>query len=258
MNKKLIKKLNDKKYRIETGLFLVEGEKNIDELLASDFIVEEIYGTEGFLIRMDERIAKYQMDTKGSHCEIIVTSENDLAKIGTLKTNNTGLAIVKQKTQGIHIETLLHEAKNNIVLALDTVRDPGNLGTILRIADWYGLAHIVASLSTTDFYNPKTIAAGMGSFARTNVSYMQLGEFLAEASRMNIPIIGAYLDGINTHTTSLPPQGILLMGSESHGVAQEFDQYVSERVTIPKFGEAESLNVSVATGILLDGMRRGK
>ncbi len=246
MTPKSIKKLADKKYRIETGLFLVEGEKSIQELLSSDFVVESIYGTKDFIAALK---------AEDSSVVATVVSEDALVKMGTLQTNNAGIAAVRQK-EAVGQSAILTEAKNNFILALSEVRDPGNLGTIIRIADWFGVKHVVASEGTTDFYNPKTIGASMGSFARVSVSYIALPAFLKDAQDVGIPIMGAVLDGKSVHEGELPKNGVLLMGSESHGIDSELLQYISHKVTIPKFGSAESLNVSIATGILLDALRR--
>lgn len=227
---------------METGLFLVEGEKSIRELLGSDFIVDKVYGTKEFIGSLKTDVAT------------TVLSGDALIKMGTLQSNNAGIAVVRQK-EAVSQNEILATAKNNFVLALADVRDPGNLGTIIRIADWFGVKHIVASESTTDFYNPKTIGASMGSFTRVGVSHCALPLFLKEAKDAGLPIMGAVLDGKDIHKGELPKNGVLLMGSESHGIDPELIALVSEKLTIPKFGSAESLNVSVATGVLLDALR---
>ena len=254
MSPKLVKKLADKKYRSETGLFIVEGEKSIKELLASDLVVEEIHGTNMFLDLLGADIRSYEK-IHGNSISLTGMHEEDLVKIGTLQTNNAGIAVVRQKLPP-ELEVSLSETKKNFVLALSDVRDPGNFGTIIRIADWFGIEHIVASETTTDFYNPKTVAASMGSFTRVHVTYSSLPPFLSSAKKAGSPIIGAALEGKNIHEGGLPKNGVLLMGSESHGIDPELSPFISLKVTIPKFGNAESLNVSVATGILLDALRR--
>lgn len=253
MSPKLIKKLADKKYRIETGLFIVEGEKSIKELLGSDLVVEEIHGTNMFLDLLGEDIRAYEKK-HGQSISLNGIHEEDLVKIGTLQTNNAGIAVVRQK-ESVDIKELEEAFRSDFVLALSDVRDPGNFGTIIRIADWFGVLHIVASENTTDFYNPKTIAASMGSFTRVSVVYSPLDSFLKDARKAGVPIMGADLDGTSIHDGGLPKNGILLMGSESHGIDTELLPLISQKVTIPKFGDAESLNVSVATGIILDALR---
>ncbi len=254
MSSKKIKKLADKKFRTESGLFLVEGAKNIQELLASDFVIEEILATPAFLGSIMQAIALYdeRMDTR---VEVREVRRSDLEEMGTLKTNETGIAVVMQK-ESANIETFISHAENNFVLMLDDVRDPGNLGTIIRIADWFGVTHCIASPTTTDFYSPKTISATMGSFTRISVIYTELEPVLKDAQEKSIPVIATTMDGEDVHTANLPRHGILLMGSESHGVGTKTLKYATNQVTIPRFGKAESLNVGVATGILLDTLRK--
>ncbi len=254
MTPKTVKKLNDKKHRIETGLFIVEGEKNIKELLLSDFEIEGILGTTQFINSIITLVNEYdeRMHTRIELKEIKV---DELPRVGTFVTNTTGIAVVKQKSP-VNIENVIEKAKSDIVLILDDIRDPGNLGTIIRLADWYGVSHIIASPTTTDFYNPKTIAGSMGSFARIIVTYTPLKDILTKAGQLHIPVISADMNGEDIHTAKLPKTGFLLMGSESHGVSDESLKLSSHQVTIPCFGKAESLNVAVATGILLDTLRR--
>ncbi|MCR4285706.1 MAG: RNA methyltransferase [Candidatus Kaiserbacteria bacterium] len=251
---KNVKRLAEKKYRNEHGLFMVEGEKNIKELLNSDFIIEGIFVTTPFLDSVIDLINAYD-ERMGTHIELKEVREVDLVRGGTFVTNTTGIAVVRQKEEPA-LDTVIEEARENIVLMLDDVRDPGNLGTIIRIADWYGVAHIVASSTTTDFYNPKVISATMGSFTRINVLYSPLEDIFMKARELNIPVIATTMDGASTHESKLPQSGFLLMGSESHGVNTEILTHATHQVTIPRFGKAESLNVSVATGILLDTIRR--
>jgi TrmH family RNA methyltransferase len=256
MSPKLIKKLADKKYRIETGLFIVEGEKSIKELLGSDLIVEEIHGTNMFLDLLGEDTRTYEKRS-GQSIALTGMHEEDLVKIGTLQTNNAGIAVVRQKKEE-PIEKFVTEAKTNFVLALSDVRDPGNFGTIIRIADWFGVTHIVASETTTDFYNPKTVAASMGSFTRVSVAYLQLADFLNTIRKSDTSILAADMRGKNIHDGGLPTNGVLIMGSESHGIENSLVPFVTEKITIPRYGGAESLNVSVATGVILDALRRSQ
>lgn len=256
MSPKLVKKLADKKYRTETGLFLVEGEKSIHELLSSNYVVETIFGTDTFLHGLDFLLKSYEKRTGFQPVEIIPTKEEELVKMGTLVSNNAGIAVAVQKPPA-DMDTIERTTKTGFLLALNDVRDPGNLGTIIRTADWFGVTHIVASPTTTDVYNPKTISATMGSFTRVIVSYHELGPLFAHMKELGIPVVGATLQGSNVHFGHLPDHGILLMGSESHGISSELSAHVTQVVTIPKYGEAESLNVSVATGILLDALKRG-
>jgi RNA methyltransferase, TrmH family len=252
---KNIKRLAEKKYRNELGLFMVEGEKNIQELLSSDFEIVGIAGATYFLDSIIDLVNAYD-ERCHTRIELKEVKQDDLERAGTFVTNTTGIAVVRQKAE-LPLDTVITEAQKNIVLMLDDVRDPGNLGTIIRIADWYGVTRIVVSPTTTDFYNPKVIAATMGSFTRTSVLYSPLEKILEKTQTLNIPVTATTMEGKSTHGSILPQTGFLLMGSESHGVHGDLLPYTTEQVTIPRFGKAESLNVSVATGILLDSIRRG-
>ena len=137
--------------------------------------------------------------------------------------------------------------------SIKVVGDPGNLGTIIRVADWYGIKHIVCSPDCADFYNPKVIAATMGSFARVQVSHCDLSEYL---SKQTAPVYGAFLNGENIHQSALSETGFIVMGSESHGISTPVAQFITNKLTIPSFGQAESLNVAMATGIILDNFKR--
>lgn len=256
MSPKQIKKLTEKKYRTETGLFLVEGEKNIAELLNSDLKIEAILGTKPFLQLYDQRIKAYIQRTNCPAFDINEIKESELEQNGSLISNNAGIAVVVQKKEE-DADVIIAQEQKNIVLVLDDIRDPGNMGTIIRTADWYGVTHIVASPTTVDLYNPKVISATMGSFARISVSYIELDDLLSKAQELLIPVIIGDLAGKSTHEGGLPKTGLLLMGSESHGVNPNSLQFATHQVMIPRFGNAESLNVSVATGILLDTLRRG-
>ena len=238
---KLIKSLQDKKNRVELGLFLVEGEKSVVEVLNSNFEIDFVLTTTEFFDKYGEKIRE-----KAKAYEIV--NQFDLEKVGTFETNDSALAIVKQN---INTEPKIN--KNEIALALDEIKDPGNLGTIIRIADWYGIKNIVASKETVDFYNPKVITATKGSFTRVNIFYTNLNDFL---SKTESPILGAFLNGKNIHKTKFPTGGILLMGNESNGISKEIEKFVTKKITIPAFGIAESLNVAIATAVILDNWKR--
>jgi TrmH family RNA methyltransferase len=244
MNKntvKFIKSLHLKKYRREEGLFLVEGEKSIIELLSSDFQIKNIFITR-------EVFEKYRNDFNKFDSIVEIVTTEDLTKAGTLEFNDTGIAVVLQK------ENNQIEIQNDIIIALDDVRDPGNLGTIIRTADWYGVKKVVVSETTAEFYNPKVIAASMGSFTRVQIFYTNLKEYLNK--NKNVPILGTLLNGEDAHNFSYPESGILLMGSESNGIHEELIPLITSKITIPRYGMAESLNVSMATGIVLDNWKR--
>ena len=238
---KLIKSLREKKNRIETGLFIVEGEKSVSELLNSDFEIDFILTTTEFFDKTGDKIRE-----KSKSYEIV--NQFELEKVGTFTTNDSALAVVKQK-----VNKPFDIKKGEIVLALDEIKDPGNLGTIVRIADWYGIKNIVASKETVDFYNPKVITATKGSFARLNMFYTDLNNFL---STQKLPILGAFLDGENIHKIKFPTGGIIVMGNESNGVSKGVEKLITKKITIPAYGKAESLNVAIATAIILDNWKR--
>jgi RNA methyltransferase, TrmH family len=252
---KNIRKLADRKYRDETGLFLVEGKKSISELLESDFEVESIFVTQDASIDMRGAIETYCIRAKKSQPEVVIVSEEKLSTIGTFQSNNAGVAVVRRRTS-TPPSNILKRAQTEFVLVLDDVRDPGNLGTIVRIADWFGVTHIVTSETTTDFYNPKTVSASMGSFTRVHVTPLSLPEFLQEAKRANILSYGTFLDGKSIYEYKKVDRGLLIMGSESHGISEELEALIHERITIPRYGKAESLNVGIATAIILSALRQ--
>lgn len=257
MNTKSIKKLQEKKYRTESGLFIVEGEKSVLELLSSEFVIRELYVTADFAKKHAKAITAGTFERRGTAA--ITVDKTELASFGTLQSNNAALAVAVQKKESKDAKALLSALGNTeSVLALDGVNDPGNLGTIIRIADWFGISTVVASRGSVDFYNPKTVAASMGSFAHIRFSELELPDFLSHASKSGIPVIGAALKGKNLHEVKLPARAIIVMGSESHGISRESEKFLTEKVTIPRYGKAESLNVAAATAIILDALKHAR
>lgn len=250
MSLKLVKKLGLKKYREETGLFVVEGKKSILELIQSPLTIETLYVTESVYGEIEEACIQF-----GKNPEIVMTTEEKLCEAGTFESNATGIAIVHQK--GVPTkEQVLGHAEHHFVLVLDDIRDPGNLGTIIRTADWFGISTIIASPTTVDIYNPKVVSSSMGSLTRIDVLYTDLPSILEEATVRHIHSYGAFLDG--TPTTMLTPNttGLIIVGSESHGISESVATHIKTKITIPKYGHAESLNVGVATGIILSTLVR--
>lgn len=244
---KYIQSLHQKKYRQQYEAFLVEGAKSVQEVLQSDFQIEVLLITEVFY-KENTRL----IDSQPKPVEIVSVAE--LERIGTLESNNAALAVVKTKEN----RPLLAEP-GEIALILDDIRDPGNLGTILRIADWYGVKKIICSETTADVYNPKVISASKGSFTRVNWWYGNIVQFLERQSELpgSSPVVyGAFLEGVNVHKLSFQQSGYLVMGNESNGIRPEVERYITQRVTIPAYGGAESLNVGIATAVLLDNWRR--
>ncbi len=233
---KFIKSLKIKKYRQQESCFLVEGRKNVEELLRSTFEIEMVLVTEQFLNNHPQMLAEIPAS------KVILSKQKDLEEAGTFQTNQECLAVVKMQKH--NISSLDYSDK---IVVLDGVGDPGNLGTIIRTLDWFGFRQIVCSLDSTEFYNPKTINSTMGSFARMKVYYTDLLPLLSNAT---IPVIGAVLEGKNPEDLKFPNPMFLVMGSESHGISAEVMSLLTEKVTIPRYGAAESLNVGIATGIL--------
>ena len=240
---KYIQSLHQKKYRQHHGAFLVEGAKSVQEVLQSNFQTELVVATEAFY---KENV--HLTDRQRTAVEIV--SEAELTRAGTLESNNAALAVVRTK----ETRPLLAQP-DEIALVLDDIRDPGNLGTILRIADWYGVRKILCSETTADVYNPKVISASKGSFTRVNWWYGNVVQILSQLAG-TLPVYGAFLDGADVHTLPFKKSGYLVMGNESNGIGPNLAQYITQPVTIPRYGEAESLNVGIATAVLLDNIRR--
>lgn len=232
---KLITSLKQKKYRNKYSLFIAEGIKVVKELLASEFEVEELFAT--------ENVKDFPLN------KVNLIDDKELKKISSLKSPNKVLGLFKiPKESTINLKGL--------VVALDDVNDPGNLGTIIRLCDWFGVQQLICSKNTVDCFNPKVIQSTMGSITRVQINYVNLREFIGSAE---IPIFSADMDGENVYETQLPDNGILVMGNEANGISTEINQLVNNKLTIPRFGETqetESLNVATATAILLSEFKR--
>ncbi|MBZ9728405.1 RNA methyltransferase [Salegentibacter sp. JZCK2] len=232
---KLITSLAQKKYRYTHGLFVAEGFKTISELVNSNFKLNRLFSLEAdFGIKPDE----FQK-----------IDERELKKISFLKTPQAALALFE-----IPRENIVQD--ESLILALDGVRDPGNLGTIIRLCDWFGIKNLVCSQDSVDCFNPKVVQATMGSLARVNVSYCDLKTYL-ENSRL--PVYGAFMEGENIYKSKTEENSILVMGNEANGVSAEIEALIQKKISIPRFGdlkETESLNVATATAILLSEFKR--
>ncbi len=240
---KLIHALEQKKQRKKHGLFLVQGEKNVAELFNSDFTVRQLFATSAYINKNN-----ILLSDKGLLKVTLEATQEELKKAGTLVSNNSVLAVVECQ------ESALPAIRGDeLILVLDQVGDPGNLGTIIRVADWYGIKQIICSPDCADFYNPKVIAATMGSFARVKISHTDLPAYLSKQSK---PVYGAFLEGENIHQSQLSDSAFIVMGSESHGISPAVAEFITNKITIPSFGRAESLNVAMATGIILDNFKR--
>ena len=237
----LLKSLQHKKFRREAGLFLVEGQKSIVEFANSPYQIETIYHIPAF----DSKVLK--LSQKINLCEISVT---DLERISSLKTPQDAIAQVRIPTW----PALDRKALNGrFSLVLDGIQDPGNMGTIIRIADWFGINNIICSDDTVDVYNPKVVQATMGSLARVKIYYTDLPVLLGSIS---LPVFGALLSGNNIYNTDFGDEGLILMGNEGNGIRAETGKMVTRAVTIPRIGGAESLNVAIATALFCSEISR--
>lgn len=228
---KLISSLQQKKYRTVHQLFTVEGKKGIQELLDSTLELEHLYTTQNDF----KTVAK---DKKS------IVSDADLKKISALSTPNTCLAVFR-----IPKEEKIKES--GLLVVLDAIRDPGNLGTIIRLCDWFGIQQLICSKETVDVYNPKVVQATMGSITRVNVNYVNLYDFLSSTS---LPVFGTFMTGLSIYDATLPREGIVVVGNEANGISKELEKIIKNRLTIPHFGslqKTESLNVATATAIVL-------
>lgn len=228
--KKFVKSLAQKKFRNQHRCFVVEGVKLVDELLASDFTIHSLYATSTWI-------------NEHPGVEAVQVSSKDMTIMSALKTANDVLAVVQFKATSNTIST------KGLTLALDFIQDPGNMGTIIRTADWFGITNIYCSTDCVDLYNPKVIQSTMGSIFRTHVVYGDLEEFLSE--HQDAAIYGALLNGDNVYNQKLvKDQAILVMGNESKGISDKLLPYINHPISIPGTGKAESLNVASATAIL--------
>jgi len=244
----LFKSLQIKKYRKEKELFFVEGRKNLLELFESNFEIEQLFLTEAF-------VEKYlPQKIQNARLAITLVEEADLLKLGTMQSNNAGIALVKIPHRLCNISTL-----QGLVPALAHIQDPGNLGTIVRICDWYGISSLICSTDSVDLYNYKTIHASMGSFGRVSVYYESLEDFIPRYKSLHPDkkVYAALMEGQSLYQA--PPAaagGLLLMGNEAQGLSEALARQADVGITIPRFGAAESLNVGIATAIIMDNWRK--
>ena len=231
---KLITSLSQKKYRQKHKLFVVEGVKVVQEFLNSSYELDIVFSS----------------DTNFSSTnKFIKVTDQELKKISSLKNPNKVLAIFKIPNQ-------INPIMGGLILVLDSINDPGNLGTIIRLCDWFGIEQLVCSNETVDCFNSKVVQASMGSLTRVAVSYLDLKKYLQNAL---VPIFVADMDGLNVYKTKLPDSAVLVLGNEANGISDEIKQLVTTKITIPRYGafqQTESLNVATASAILLSEFRR--
>ena len=233
---KLITSLSQKKYRQKHDLFIAEGVKVLNELLNSTFEIETLFCTDDFEATISEE-------------KVVRISETELKKVSTLKSPNKALGVFKiPKEKAVQ--------NSGLTIALDAINDPGNLGTIIRLCDWFGVTQLVCSKDTVDCYNQKVVQASMGSLTRVSIHYTDLENYITKS---NLDTFIADMDGENVYKTKLPKEGILIMGNEANGVSEEIKSLLQHKISIPRFGETqetESLNVATATAILLSEFKR--
>ena len=234
-----IRSLSDKRVRDAEHLFVAEGDKLVEEIRSSDFRIRRIYTT--------------RPNVKGEDVELI--DKKDMERISQLKTATDTLAVVEQPRYSLDIDTAA------LILALDGVQNPGNLGTIIRLADWFGIKDIICSKECADCYNPKVVQATMGAILRVRIHYVDdLAHLLSSAKTKGMPIYGTLLTGKNIYTTNIENRGIIVMGNEGRGVSTECQASLTHHLLIPPYPAdaptSESLNVAMATGIILSEFRR--
>lgn len=244
---KSVRALSLKKYRDEAELFTAEGRKVIDDLLPL-VTCRRLYAT-------NEYAAAVSLPAKA----VTIVSEDELHKLSSLKTPRAGIALFEKPKRSITPERLRDITRNELCLALDGVQDPGNLGTIIRIADWFGIRHIVASKDTADVFSPKVVQATMGAIGRVAVYYTDLPDLLTPLIN-DTPIYGTFLNGESIYRERLTDNGIIIMGNEGNGITPGVSEIVNRRLLIPNYpvgrATSESLNVAVATAIVCSEFRR--
>lgn len=242
----LIRSLSQKKYREQHNLFIAEGQKIIDEIAKSDYRIKHI------IYNQDKDFDYVDTDT-----ESFITDNVGMKKISALKTPPAILAVVEQKDNEIFTDKL----KEKLCLVTDDIQDPGNLGTLMRICDWFGIENLICSNNSADLYNPKVIQASMGAFLRVNVHYTNLTDFIPDyKSHTENQCFGTFLDGENIYQSELPEKGLIILGNEGNGISKEVESLVDKKLHIPSFAKgsnhAESLNISVAAAIVVSEFKR--
>ncbi|MBL4939668.1 MAG: RNA methyltransferase, partial [Lutibacter sp.] len=231
----LITSLQQKKYRTNNNLFIAEGTKVVNELLNSNFELERLFCVDNSIYNQIENVT--------------IVSEVVLKKISTLKTPNSVLGLFKIPTENL-------VKKEGLIVALDEINDPGNLGAIIRLCDWFGVDQLICSTNTVDCYNQKVVQASMGSLPRVSIVYTDLEKYLQD---MSLPKFASLMNGENVYKNNLPKNAILVMGNEANGISDSILKLLTNAISIPRFGklqQTESLNVATATAILLSEFKR--
>lgn len=242
--KKLISSLSKKKYRDQNGLFVAEGPKLVNDLLEAGMQPEVIISADTSQLR-DSR---HETVTE-------IVDQNELEKISFLKTPQNILGVFKKPTP----QFKFGQHYNRLSLCLDGIQDPGNMGTIIRLADWFGISTVVCSEDTADVFNPKVVQASMGALARVEVVYTDLPEFCKQTiQQFNMNVFGTFMKGENIYSLNTPSSGLIVMGNEGRGIRRETEKFVTRKITIPSFSKSgmESLNVGIAAAIVCSEFRR--
>ena len=248
---KYVRSLQMKKHRKAEGVFVAEGHKLVDDVMGA-FECTYVAATSDWLAAHEKWVERLR--SKG--VEVDDVTEDELRRVSLLETPQQVLAIFRQPRYEVDVDDVV---RRQLCLALDDVQNPGNLGTIVRVADWFGIEHIFCSQGCADLYNPKTVQATMGAMARVKVHYVDLAEMLASLDA-EPPVYGTFLDGENMYGKTLSEHGVIVMGNEGNGISAEVERHVTERLFIPNYPEgratSESLNVAIATAIVCAEFRR--
>lgn len=243
---KFLQSLWQKKKREELGLFIVEGIRSVQEIVSSSITIETIIGSDTIL---------NNFSTKDIEC--IEASEDEIKKISLQQSPQGIIAVCKLPSYQLPSPS---EIREELTLLLDCVQDPGNMGTIIRLASWFGIRHIVCSPDSVDCFNPKVVQSTMGAIAKVAVHYTHLPSFIADAKHFEIPVFGTFLDGENIYSTNLPANGFIIMGNEGNGISTEIEKLVTTKICIPNYSSdqnnVESLNVGIATAIVCAEFKR--
>ena len=244
---KLIRSLDLKKNRLSTGLFIAEGKKLVFDLLKSEIIVAEIFCTE----QLASDITRINLDL-----QINVIDIEEISRISFLKTPPEVVGVFRIPKSEIDWD----EIKDDLTIVLDAIQDPGNLGTIVRLADWFGIRNLICSEDCADLYNPKVVQSTMGALARVKVHYLPLDDIMEQAMKLNMPIYGTFMEGEDIYKCDLTTNGLVVMGNEGNGISEKITSCISRKINIPSYpsgvATSESLNVAIATSIICSEFRR--
>lgn len=241
---KLIKSLANKKFRLHEKLFLVEGDKNVAEVLKSKFKVEQLYATFDFLHINISAVANAKL--------VVEVTKDEINRTSLLKQPQNSLALC-----ALPDNLFLPDTISQLALFLDDIQDPGNLGTIIRVCDWFGINQLFCSPNTVDMFNPKVIQATMGSFCRVQTQKISFNELAHLVKKSKVQVFGSFMDGNNIYNEALPHKALIVVGNEGNGVGTELEPLIERKIGIPRFTNgAESLNVAIATAIICSEFRR--